>query len=136
MQTFYFSSVKQFKFAIVALGKAMFIEQPGYIMNLTEFKSTQNHQSKSQLQYEMLMKYFLPSGFCFVLKLDLTRCFERKMQSRKFCSMFDVENVISAGFPLSPAASQNRPWLGLEHINKAPKRSRINYLEKAIKIYN
>ncbi|KAK5641318.1 hypothetical protein RI129_009865 [Pyrocoelia pectoralis] len=29
-----------------------------------------------------------------------------------------------------------RPWLGLEHVNKAPKRSRFNYLEKAIKIYN
>ncbi|XP_046987971.1 ubiquitin carboxyl-terminal hydrolase 7 [Schistocerca americana] len=28
------------------------------------------------------------------------------------------------------------PWLGLEHVNKAPKRSRYNYLEKAIKIYN
>ncbi|XP_026679334.1 ubiquitin carboxyl-terminal hydrolase 7-like [Diaphorina citri] len=27
-------------------------------------------------------------------------------------------------------------WLGLDHINKAPKRSRLNYLEKAIKIYN
>lgn len=30
----------------------------------------------------------------------------------------------------------SKPWLGLEHINKAPKRSRFNYLEKAIKIYN
>ena len=40
-------------------------------------------------------------------------------------------------FPLSnPNASLQKPWLGLEHINKAPKRSRINYLEKAIKIYN
>lgn len=29
-----------------------------------------------------------------------------------------------------------RPWLGLEHINKAPKRSRYNYLEKPIKIHN
>lgn len=29
-----------------------------------------------------------------------------------------------------------KTWLGLDHINKAPKRSRINYLEKAIKIYN
>ncbi|XP_013784489.1 ubiquitin carboxyl-terminal hydrolase 7-like [Limulus polyphemus] len=29
-----------------------------------------------------------------------------------------------------------KPWLGLEHINKAPKRSRCNYLEKAIKIHN
>ncbi|XP_054282413.1 ubiquitin carboxyl-terminal hydrolase 7-like isoform X2 [Macrosteles quadrilineatus] len=32
--------------------------------------------------------------------------------------------------------TQSKPWLGLEHINKAPKRSRFNYLEKAIKIYN
>lgn len=31
---------------------------------------------------------------------------------------------------------QNRPWLGLEHMNKAPKRSRYNYTEKAIKIHN
>ncbi|XP_044758285.1 ubiquitin carboxyl-terminal hydrolase 7 isoform X2 [Coccinella septempunctata] len=30
----------------------------------------------------------------------------------------------------------SRPWLGLDHVNKAPKRSRYNYLEKAIKIYN
>lgn len=29
-----------------------------------------------------------------------------------------------------------KPWLGLEHVNKAPKRSRCNYLEKAIKIHN
>ncbi|ELT89456.1 hypothetical protein CAPTEDRAFT_149911 [Capitella teleta] len=28
------------------------------------------------------------------------------------------------------------PWLGLDHINKTPKRSRYNYLEKAIKIHN
>ncbi|KAL1115934.1 hypothetical protein AAG570_005429, partial [Ranatra chinensis] len=32
--------------------------------------------------------------------------------------------------------NSTRPWLGLEHINKAPKRGRFNYLEKAIKIYN
>ncbi|XP_066139547.1 ubiquitin carboxyl-terminal hydrolase 7 isoform X1 [Euwallacea fornicatus] len=38
-----------------------------------------------------------------------------------------------------PPASQvgsPRPWLGLDHVNKAPKRTRFNYLEKAIKIYN
>lgn len=28
-----------------------------------------------------------------------------------------------------------RPWLGMEHPNKS-KRTRLNYLEKAIKIYN
>lgn len=37
---------------------------------------------------------------------------------------------------LSSAQIQPKPWLGLEHVNKAPKRSRYNYLEKAIKIHN
>lgn len=36
----------------------------------------------------------------------------------------------------SQSGSTSKPWLGLEHVNKAPKRSRFNYLEKAIKIYN
>jgi len=31
---------------------------------------------------------------------------------------------------------QGRPWIGLEHTNKNNKRSRYNYMEKAIKIYN
>jgi len=29
-----------------------------------------------------------------------------------------------------------KPWIGLDHTNKANKRSRYNYMEKAIKIYN
>jgi len=36
----------------------------------------------------------------------------------------------------SAAGTAHKPWLGIEHINKAPKRSRYNYMEKAIKIYN
>ncbi|XP_023245457.1 ubiquitin carboxyl-terminal hydrolase 7 [Copidosoma floridanum] len=40
-------------------------------------------------------------------------------------------------FSLSNSSTApQKPWLGLDHVNKAPKRSRINYLEKAIKIYN
>lgn len=37
---------------------------------------------------------------------------------------------------LKGSSTNMKPWLGLEHVNKAPKRSRFNYLEKAIKIYN
>jgi len=37
---------------------------------------------------------------------------------------------------VSSSQMQPKPWLGLEHVNKAPKRSRYNYLEKAIKIHN
>ncbi|EDO34745.1 predicted protein [Nematostella vectensis] len=29
-----------------------------------------------------------------------------------------------------------KPWLGLDHVNKAPKRTRYNYLERPIKIHN
>ncbi|CAH0563456.1 unnamed protein product [Brassicogethes aeneus] len=38
--------------------------------------------------------------------------------------------------PLQSQSGSPKPWLGLDHVNKAPKRSRFNYLEKAIKIYN
>ena len=34
------------------------------------------------------------------------------------------------------AGAQGKPWIGLEHTNKANKRSRYNFMEKAIKIYN
>lgn len=38
---------------------------------------------------------------------------------------------------LSGGNLQARPWLGLDHVNKTPKRSRVgNYLEKSIKIHN
>ncbi|KAF7994192.1 hypothetical protein HCN44_011461 [Aphidius gifuensis] len=47
-----------------------------------------------------------------------------------FINLSDFRYVPNQGTPLQ------RPWLGLDHINKAPKRPRINYLEKAIKIYN
>lgn len=44
---------------------------------------------------------------------------------------FFVLIISSAGL-----AGPSKPWLGLEHVNKASKRPRYNYLEKAIKIHN
>ncbi|RWS24472.1 ubiquitin carboxyl-terminal hydrolase 7-like protein, partial [Leptotrombidium deliense] len=44
--------------------------------------------------------------------------------------MHSVTNTLQTG------GMPPKPWLGLEHVNKAPKRSRYNYLEKAIKIHN
>jgi len=70
---------EKFKFAIVSLGRAQFIndDHEGYCINLQDFRP---HYGQG--------------------------------------------------------GAQSKPWLGLEHVNKAPKRSRFNYLEKAIKIYN
>jgi len=39
-------------------------------------------------------------------------------------------------FCFSEPIVQMRPWLGIDHVNKAPKRTRYSYYEKAIKIYN
>lgn len=39
-------------------------------------------------------------------------------------------------FRPDPGDVNSRTYLGLEHINKNTKRSRFNYMEKAIKIYN
>lgn len=39
-------------------------------------------------------------------------------------------------FKPDPGDLNSRTYLGLEHINKNTKRSRFNYMEKAIKIYN
>ncbi|XP_061713292.1 ubiquitin carboxyl-terminal hydrolase 7-like isoform X2 [Cydia pomonella] len=49
-------------------------------------------------------------------------------------NIFDFRPSSNANLSLPDATG--RPWLGLDHINKTPKRSRVNYLEKAIKIYN
>ncbi|CAG9786247.1 unnamed protein product [Diatraea saccharalis] len=50
-------------------------------------------------------------------------------------NIYDFRPTSNANMSL-PDSTGVRPWLGLEHINKTPKRSRVNYLEKAIKIYN
>lgn len=50
------------------------------------------------------------------------------------CQKPEVLMVCSLSLPGN--MSHPRPWLGLDHFNKAPKRSRYTYLEKAIKIHN
>lgn len=57
-----------------------------------------------------------------------------KLSWRNTCSVF--MHVIVGDFLISGANMQARPWLGLDHVNKTPKRTRYNYLEKAIKIHN
>ncbi|XP_050084011.1 ubiquitin carboxyl-terminal hydrolase 7 isoform X1 [Anopheles aquasalis] len=47
--------------------------------------------------------------------------------------MIQIKLEIFRGDPADP---HSRTFLGLEHINKNTKRSRFNYMEKAIKIYN
>ncbi|BET01842.1 ubiquitin carboxyl-terminal hydrolase [Nesidiocoris tenuis] len=71
---------------------------------------------------------------------------EKEFEKFKFAVVFGGRpNYIEDDTPYSITLSEfqqvqgtahTRPWIGLEHVNKAPKRGRFNYLEKAIKIYN
>ncbi|XP_021358377.1 ubiquitin carboxyl-terminal hydrolase 7-like isoform X1 [Mizuhopecten yessoensis] len=47
-----------------------------------------------------------------------------------------VDLTVFKPHAIQGANMQARPWLGLDHVNKTPKRSRYAYLEKAIKIHN
>ncbi|XP_067928164.1 ubiquitin carboxyl-terminal hydrolase 7-like isoform X2 [Watersipora subatra] len=78
-------------------------------------------------------------------KLDVP---EKDYEKYKFCIVTDgrkmyIDNVEDSIVRLSGFKStssvgsrMNRPYLGLDHVNKAPKRVRPSYLEKAIKIHN
>lgn len=87
---------EKFKFAIVSMGRANFINDDDSVMNLNEFKTHPNQSKYIYIQFLIKIIYLI--------------------------------HFLAAGSP--------KPWLGLEHVNKAPKRARFNYLEKAIKIYN
>lgn len=62
------------------------------------------------------------------------------MESRSENDLIKKKQIANGPDPsASPPAgnmSHPRPWLGLDHFNKAPKRGRYTYLEKAIKIHN
>jgi len=63
-----------------------------------------------------------------------------KVQAGKaeYFSDDDEEQAVTKHFlsPNNSTATTNRPWLGLDHINKSSKRTRYAYAEKPIKIHN
>uniref|UniRef100_A0A673K492 Ubiquitin carboxyl-terminal hydrolase 7 n=1 Tax=Sinocyclocheilus rhinocerous TaxID=307959 RepID=A0A673K492_9TELE len=95
-------------------------------------------------------------GIPFLLKIRQGEPFREVM--KRIQSMLDIQEKefekvrsfaisisrhcvhVSANLAVCCAFSGNmshpRPWLGLDHFNKAPKRGRYTYLEKAIKIHN
>lgn len=48
----------------------------------------------------------------------------------------DEQPISSKIFQTPPNSPSNRPWLGLDHVNKSFKRTRYAYVEKPIKIHN
>lgn len=75
-----------------------------------------------------------------VLMLHLLFCvFTRKHQVNDvFCyaKRWSIQPLAIIRFVFVGHGLQAKPWLGLDHVNRAPKAPRYNYLEKAIKIHN
>lgn len=62
---------------------------------------------------------------------------QRNMIVSSFSSFYIIITpIIYFAFITAESIVQMRPWLGIDHVNKAPKRTRYSYYEKAIKIYN
>ena len=54
----------------------------------------------------------------------------------RLCISDDDQQVVSKYFVPSTNSTTNKPWLGLDHVNKSSKRTRYAYAEKPIKIHN
>ncbi|KAG9509762.1 Ubiquitin carboxyl-terminal hydrolase 7, partial [Fragariocoptes setiger] len=81
-------------------------------------------------EYEKFKFAIVTSGRVSYIMEEATNTSDYIVNREDFQSCNQISNLLPSA-QLPP-----RPWLGLEHINKAPKRSRYNYLEKAIKIHN
>lgn len=98
------------------MGRAEYINDDDIVINLADFKNSSNNQRK-------IIKFFSFAPFdsnlynFFFLSITYSIFFPRH-------TIFDT----AGGTPMC--------FLGLEHVNKTQRRSRFNYLEKAIKIYN
>lgn len=89
------------------MGRPEYINDDDTVINLSEFKQSSNQR--------------------------MFKC------SIKFINSFSAKRVYKIHFnpfPLFSAGTAPLCYLGLEHVNKTQRRSRFNYLEKAIKIYN
>uniref|UniRef100_A0A8C4R8S0 ubiquitinyl hydrolase 1 n=1 Tax=Eptatretus burgeri TaxID=7764 RepID=A0A8C4R8S0_EPTBU len=100
---------EKFKFTIVMMGRPQYIKEDEYIVDLKDFEPQPGKDNASLVSK------------CTFSELPSTL-------RGPSCLAFVGEYL--------GGMVQTRPWLGLDHFNKAPKRSRYPYLEKAIKIHN
>ena len=64
------------------------------------------------------------------------RCNNHDVATLKLNILVAFLRICCYYFSYPGAQSISKPWLGLDHLNKAPKRSRYSFLERPIKIHN
>ncbi|XP_065066038.1 ubiquitin carboxyl-terminal hydrolase 7-like [Rhopilema esculentum] len=69
-------------------------------------------------------------------EFDKIRFARVQMGKADYFSDDDDQQISSKCFQSSANTTTNRPWLGLDHVNKSSKRTRYAYAEKPIKIHN
>lgn len=138
----------QYKFAVITMGRAEYIYDDDVPINLTDFKNSNCNQRKDHLLYTLFCFVCMPPEMNFLhmnrfsseCSSPLSSSFFHfvAMCSFRFWFWFSIIISLARLFILHFATAGGIPlcFLGLEHVNKTQRRSRFNYLEKAIKIYN
>ncbi|KAL5018785.1 hypothetical protein ScPMuIL_004507 [Solemya velum] len=101
-----------------------------FLLKIKQGEQFADVKSKVQKKLEVSDKEFEKYRFAVIVMGKVEYIGEEDPNFAVNISSFQPHTVQGGG------NMQARPWLGLDHINKTPKRSRYSYLEKAIKIHN
>jgi ubiquitin carboxyl-terminal hydrolase 7 len=104
-----------------------------FLLKLKNGEAFSKVKERIQKKLDVLDKEFEKFKFAIVVMGRQTYLPE---DSEYNVNLHDFMPHVVQGRAESGGQMQARPWLGLDHVNKTPKRSRYNYLEKAIKIHN
>lgn len=125
------------------MGRIEYVYDDDVPINLSDFKNSNSNQRKHllasiTLSLSFSLSLFTPAKLCHLIHLSkiwLTS-FPHSVYFFLLVFFFPFFFIIFNLYNLSIAGGTPLCFLGLEHVNKTQRRSRFNYLEKAIKIYN
>lgn len=98
-----------------------------FLIRITDGESITNFKERVKKKIDIQEKEFEKVKFAVI---HMGRAMYLSEEADKPISLKDF-------LPQAPGTqSISKPWLGLDHLNKAPKRSRYSFLERPIKIHN
>lgn len=115
------------------------------------FLSFENYHCAQEKSFLIFYKssFFRKQAFspkCYTKLYHCEEIFSTRKSRKTIWFAKSINSLLSPFFPepdrqlrTSDFSNANSPqplWLGLDHVNKAPKRTRYAYTEKAIKIHN
>ncbi|KAK3717321.1 hypothetical protein QZH41_011551 [Actinostola sp. cb2023] len=99
-----------------------------FLIRISDGETISNLRDRIKSKVDLQDKEFDKIKFAII---NMGRANYLPEESDHIISIKDFEPHFSSNTQPIP-----KPWLGLDHTNKAPKRSRYSYLERPIKIHN